>query len=56
MCSPVRERILYDDGCEPLSAGSCHYCPRGHAHSLMNCGSEDLIFFAIVPQHGGQGK
>ncbi len=49
-------KILYDDGCEPLSAGSSHYCPRGHAHSLMNCGSEDLIFFAIVPQHGEQGK
>lgn len=44
-------RILYDGGCEPLEPGSCHYCPKGHAHSLMNDGSaEDLCFFAVVPE------
>ena len=46
-------RILYDDGCEPLEAGSCHYCPKGHAHSLINDspeGGEDLRFFAVVPE------
>ncbi len=46
-------KILYDDGCEPLEAGSCHYCPKGHAHSLMNDspeGGEDLCFFAVVPE------
>lgn len=46
-------KILYDDGCEPLEAGSCHYCPKGHAHSLMNDspeGGEDLRFFAVVPE------
>ena len=42
----------YDDGCEPLTVGSCHYCPKGHSHSLINDGDQDLIFFAIVPQHG----
>lgn len=45
-------KILYDDGCEPLTVGSCHYCPKGHSHSLINDGDEDLIFLAIVPQHG----
>ena len=42
-------RVLYDGGDEPLSAGSCHYCPKGHAHSLMNDGGELLEFFAVVP-------
>ena len=46
-------KILYDDGYEPLEAGSCHYCPKGHAHSLMNDSpedGEDLCFFAVVPE------
>ena len=42
-------RVLYDGGDEPLSAGSCHYCPKGHAHSLMNDSGENLEFFAVVP-------
>ena len=42
-------RGLYDGGDEPLSAGSCHYCPKGHAHSLINDGGELLEFFAVVP-------
>ena len=46
-------KILYDDGCEPLEAGSCHYCPKGHAHSLINDQEEgNLEFFAVVPEHG----
>ena len=48
-----RGKVLYDGGCEPLEAGSCHYCPKGHAHSLMNDapeGGEDLCFFAVVPE------
>ena len=44
-------KIQYDDGCEPLTVGSCHYCPKGHSHSLINDGDQDLIFLAIVPQH-----
>ena len=50
-------KILYDDGSESLEAGSCHYCPKGHAHSLMNDapeGGEDLRFFAVVPEHGAE--
>ncbi len=46
-------KILYDDGSEPLEAGSCHYCPKGHAHSLINDspeGGEDLRFFAVVTE------
>ena len=42
-------KVLYDGGYEPLSAGSCHYCPKGHAHSLINDSDALLEFFAVVP-------
>ena len=35
---------------EILSAGDCHYCPKGSEHCLMNMGEEDLLFYAVVPQ------
>ena len=44
--------VLYDETSETLAEGSCHYCPKGHSHSLINDGDEDLIFLAVVPQHG----
>lgn len=40
-CSGVAER---------LNPGDCHYCPKGHAHSLENDGTEDLVFYSVVPQ------
>ncbi len=40
----------YDGGEEKVSPGVCHYCPKGHTHSLVNTGSEDLVFFAVVPK------
>ncbi|HJB70311.1 MAG TPA: cupin domain-containing protein [Candidatus Flavonifractor avistercoris] len=48
-------KALYDGGEEALAPGGCHYCPEGHAHSLVNDGGEDLIFFAVVPRHGDGG-
>lgn len=42
-------KVLYDGAYEPLGPGSCHYCPRGHAHSLINDSDGDLEFFAVVP-------
>ena len=44
-------KALCDGGSEDLFPGKCHYCPQGHTHSLINDGSEDLVFFAVVPQH-----
>ena len=38
------------DEVEDLTAGVCHYCAQGQAHSLINTGTEDLLFFAVVPQ------
>lgn len=46
-------QVLCDDVLEPLSPGACHYCPQGHAHSLMNPSDEDLTFLAVVPEHEG---
>ena len=45
-------KVLCDGEYEPLSAGSVHYCPKGHEHSLINDGDGDLTFFAVVPEHG----
>ena len=34
---------------QPVVAGDCLYCPKGHAHSLQNTDdSEDLVFYAAV--------
>ena len=45
-------KVLCDGEYEPLSAGSVHYCPKGHEHSLINDSDADLTFFAVVPEHG----
>lgn len=45
-------RVLYDGAYEPLSAGSCHYCPKGHQHSLINDSDGDLVILAMIPNHG----
>ena len=41
--------ILYDGEKIALSEGDVHYCPEGHAHSLVNDGCTDLEFSAVVP-------
>lgn len=39
------------DGVEELlTAGDCHYCPKGSEHTLVNVGEDDLCFYAVVPQ------
>lgn len=42
--------VLFDGTTNTLTSGMCHYCPKGHAHSLMNQHDEDLIFFAVIPE------
>ena len=44
-----RGKVLCDGVYEPLSVGSCHYCPKGHSHSLINDSDALLEFFAVVP-------
>ena len=44
-------RCLYDDSEGRLVPGQCHYCPKGHSHSLSNASTtEPLLFFAVVPE------
>lgn len=41
--------VDYDGELLPLEAGDCHYCPKGHTHSLINNSKGDLVFFAVIP-------
>lgn len=43
-------KAVFDGTEEPLYPGVCHYCPKGHAHILINSGTEDLVLYAIVPE------
>ena len=45
-----RGTVTVDGVAETVSAGLCHYCQKGSAHTLVNDGEEDLVFFAVVPQ------
>lgn len=42
--------VTYDETTESVENGMCHYCKKSHGHSLMNNGTEDLIFFAVVTE------
>ncbi len=43
-------KVLYNGEYEEVRQGLCHYCPKGHTHSLINDSNDDLIFFAVVPE------
>ena len=43
-------KMIYDGTEEKLEAGDCHYCENGHTHSLINDTTEDLVFFAVIPE------
>ena len=43
--------IAVTDGTEePLSAGVCHICKKGSAHSITNTGTEDLVLLTVVAE------
>ncbi len=42
--------VLYDGERHAVREGLCHYCPKGHSHSLINDSAADLEFLAVVPQ------
>lgn len=44
-----RGTAILDGEPESLGPGQCHFCPEGHEHTLVNDGTEDLSFFAVVP-------
>ena len=41
-------KSTYDSEIEELVPGSCQYCPKGHSHDMVNDGTENLVFFAVV--------
>lgn len=41
-------KAVCDGAEELLSAGECHYCPKGSSHSMENVGDEELELFAVV--------
>lgn len=43
-------KVLIDGQYEKVSAGVCHYCEKGHSHSLINDSDDELIFLGVVPE------
>ena len=43
--------VKVEGGEEAVGAGNCHYCPKGHSHSMINYVTEDIVFYAVVPEH-----
>lgn len=41
--------VICNGEAETVLPGQCHYCPKGSTHTLKNNGTEDLVFFAVVP-------
>lgn len=42
--------IIFDDREFDIEAGQCHYCPKGHTHSLINDSGSELEAFAVIPE------
>lgn len=42
--------VCFDGKTSMLHPGQVHYCPENHEHSLTNRGTEDVVFFAVVPE------
>ncbi|MEG0239728.1 cupin domain-containing protein [Anaerorhabdus sp.] len=41
-------KAICDDKEEILYAGTCHLCPKGSSHSIINTGDDDLVLLTIV--------
>lgn len=41
-------RAVCDGEEELLTAGTCHICRKGSAHSIENTGGEDLVLLTVV--------
>ena len=35
---------------EAVTAGDCLYCKKGSSHTLINGGTEPLVFYAVVAE------
>lgn len=45
-----RARIIMDGAEEIVLPGQVHYCAKGHSHTTISAGEEDLVMLAIVPE------
>ena len=43
-------KAVYDGKEERVAPGMCHYCPKGHSHSFVNDGTEDMYIYAVVAE------
>lgn len=41
-------KVIYDGIAKSIQESQCHYCPKGHSHTLINENDEPLIFMGIV--------
>ena len=44
-------KMITNGQAEELRAGMFSYCPMGSEHTLINIGEDELILFAVIPQH-----
>ena len=40
----------FDRAEEIALPGQVHYCPKGHTHTTISAGDEDLLMLAVVPE------
>lgn len=43
-------RVIMDGEELIIPAGQTHYCPKGHTHTTMCAGDEELCILAVVPE------
>ncbi len=43
-------RMIMDGEVEIVRAGQTHYCPKGHTHTTLCEGEEELHILAVVPE------
>lgn len=43
-------KVIFDGQELPIHEGQVHYCPKGHAHTIINDTDEELHLCCVVPQ------
>lgn len=43
-------KLIMDGETKTFLEGQCHYCPKGHTHSLINDSEKDIEILAVVPE------
>ena len=43
-------RVIMDGQEERVCPGQSHYCPKGHTHTTLSAGSEDLVMICVVAE------